>query len=572
MTDSYSEIAQAVDPYEIGARTRSAAALAWFFEAVWRLDPSQVEDSICDGSGDKGIDGIVIDDDATEITVFQIKHMISKTKTQGDKDLKNFFGVAPYFSSVAGLDSLLASKPRDELRRLIERLDVREKLDENNYGLNLVYVTNAVADKAATDYIATISGSEHPIDLWDQHRLHGPARRTEGPQLLPDKVTLIAKAVPTELQLTPDLSMAIGVVPASELISKLPGIDDFSVFGPNVRLSAGGTRINKELTATVEDQAEHSLFPAYHNGLTLLTEKLEVIRRSHKLKLNGVAVVNGCQSLLALNSHASDLSDDLAVMVKIVEVGVGSGLESKITYRANNQNPVNMRDQRSTDKAQIDLQRQVQNAYGKSFFYGIRQGEEIPAKAQVLDNRDAAQLIMAMWLEDPAAAVRRVRLFDKDYHRIFSRAVDAHRLRIAFVVDQLVSSSRAQLPAELISSFSSVRLTLAYLTSAILNVWPLGAQLMESPGRWLPESEDAVRTELGKYARQASRAVASYVEQQRANAESRGDTFDPKTVFKSKAGVLELTAQVTQAADAIASQMEAEGQHYEFRTPPIRPS
>ena len=40
--------------HQIGSRTRSAALLAWFIHAVWRMEPEDVDDAICDGAGDKG--------------------------------------------------------------------------------------------------------------------------------------------------------------------------------------------------------------------------------------------------------------------------------------------------------------------------------------------------------------------------------------------------------------------------------------------------------------------------------------------------------------------------------------
>jgi hypothetical protein len=91
------------------------------------------------------------------------------------------------------------------------------------------------------------------------------------------------------------------LVPANELV-RLPGIGDLTLFALNVRLGLGRTRINKELARTVrEEQTAHRMFPAYHNGLTLLTERLDV--DDEGLHLDGVSVVNGCQSLLAMYAN-----------------------------------------------------------------------------------------------------------------------------------------------------------------------------------------------------------------------------------------------------------------------------
>jgi hypothetical protein len=136
----YNLIESELGRHHIGNRTRSTALLAWFLETVWRLDPEDVTDSICDGGGDKGIDALDVDEDQREIVVFQAKHRTGPRQTQGDADLRNLMGVATYFRDEAGIDSLLASSPNAELRNLVARLSLREKLAGREYSVRLVFV------------------------------------------------------------------------------------------------------------------------------------------------------------------------------------------------------------------------------------------------------------------------------------------------------------------------------------------------------------------------------------------------------------------------------------------------
>jgi hypothetical protein len=92
--DTYKVIAGEINLHHVGNRTLSTALLAWFLEAVWRLDPDVASDVICDGGGDKGIDALHVDDDSKEIVVFQSKHRNTSSVTQGDNDLKSFVGTA----------------------------------------------------------------------------------------------------------------------------------------------------------------------------------------------------------------------------------------------------------------------------------------------------------------------------------------------------------------------------------------------------------------------------------------------------------------------------------------------
>ena len=132
--------------------------------------------------------------------------------------------------------------------------------------------------------------------------------------------------------------MAIALVAAPDLV-RLPGIEDLSIFGLNVRLGLE-KQMNELLAQTIQDQSEHKIFATYHNGMTLLTQKFEV--NGSDVELTGVSVVNGCQSLTALYDNRTRLTPDLQLLVRIVELGAQSGLVDRITYRTNNQNAVSL--------------------------------------------------------------------------------------------------------------------------------------------------------------------------------------------------------------------------------------
>src|SRR5262245_15575127 len=100
MPSDYSLINEEARVFKKGSRTDTAALLAWFLSAVWRVEPEDIDDAICDGTGDKGIDGLLVNEDLSEITVFQSKYRNSSANTQGDSELKQLVGAAAYFDSV----------------------------------------------------------------------------------------------------------------------------------------------------------------------------------------------------------------------------------------------------------------------------------------------------------------------------------------------------------------------------------------------------------------------------------------------------------------------------------------
>lgn len=526
--------------HESGSRTKSAAMLAWFLQNVWRIDPEDVDSAICDGGGDKGVDALLVDDDLSEITVFQGKYRLDPIKTtQGDQDLKNLVGAAAWFESPDSVDSLLAAKPNQELKNLLVRQEVREKLASGGYAVRLVFVTNAELDLAGSDYVAARKGQVPSLEVWDRVSLLEAAQRTQRAELRSETVYLQASGLPIETKLTDNEQLVIGLVPASELV-KLPGIADRTLFSRNVRLFAGRTRINKELRNTVRELDEHRLFPAYHNGLTLLTGSVTV--DGDRIELDGVGVVNGCQSLITLHENSDSLTDELKLLVKIVETGRDE-VADLITYRSNNQNAVTLRDQRSSDPVMRDLQSSVADKFGDHFAIQTRVGEQLDAKT-VMENTLAAQLLLAAYLREPWSAVRKVRLFDQDFRRIFNRTVTADRLYLLSLINDAVVGRRSDLRADLRASFASVRFTLIYLVSEVLRLSAAGDDLLDSPERWLRGEEDKVVAALDHIAREVIDSVNYHVKDEL----TRDEEYDPKVAFKSKSGVSRLESDVVRDA------------------------
>ncbi len=546
-----------VEPYKIGTRTMSAGMIAWFLETVWRIDPEEVDSAICDGGGDKGIDALVVDEDAGEITILQAKHRQSPaTTTQGDKDLKELVGAAEWFKTPEAVEALLLAGPNPELKKLLERQDVRNLVASGDYSLRLVFITNASLDAAGTDYAEAREGAEPVLSIWDRERLVRAAQRTRRPDLRTEELTLVCSSAPITATLTANQTMAIGMVPAKALV-QLPGIEDRTLFSRNVRLFAGQTRINRELKKTVNSLDEHRLFPAYHNGMTLLTNKLTV--EGNEIQLSGVGVVNGCQSLVTLFENSAAITDELQVLMKVVETGSNDSVADMITYRSNNQNAVTLRDQRSSDTVMRDLQTGVHEVFGNSFALKTRVGEELNAEV-IMENTTAAQLILAAYLREPWAAVRKVRLFDQDYRRIFNRGVTPQRLWLLHLIESAVLGSRDLLRADLKASFASVKFTLVYLVAQVLRLSKAGEQMLDRPEDWLPAENDKVVAALRLIAEEVVDSVNYHVK----DAISADDTYDPKVAFKSKSGVSHLETDVHRDARRQA----ARGNSYLFTVTP----
>lgn len=54
-------------------RTESASFLIWYLENYYRLETLEAIDCVCDQSGDKGVDGMYVNEACGTIDIFQTK-------------------------------------------------------------------------------------------------------------------------------------------------------------------------------------------------------------------------------------------------------------------------------------------------------------------------------------------------------------------------------------------------------------------------------------------------------------------------------------------------------------------
>jgi hypothetical protein len=88
---SHPAIKQLLAGYAMKQRTESRQFLAWFLENYYRLEEIEIEDCICDGTDDKGIDGVCVNESLQQIDVIQSR-LATHRKEIGDTELREFYG------------------------------------------------------------------------------------------------------------------------------------------------------------------------------------------------------------------------------------------------------------------------------------------------------------------------------------------------------------------------------------------------------------------------------------------------------------------------------------------------
>lgn len=294
----YPDILNLFGVHAMKERTESRAFLAWFLENYYRLDHMEVADCICDGQYDKGIDGIYVNDQLGQIDVFQ-SSLARGHKTLGDTLLKEFAGTLSQFKDKEATDNLIATTQNPALASILKVNDVSVKV-EDGFVVRGVFLTNATRDQNAKDFLSQTQSPE--ILLFDKEELlnaYAPLDKTA--PIAKDISFNIADVPHMEYQLSANFNMVIAPLAAQDLLN-MEGIASGELFAWNVRQWLGRkTKVNKDIEKSIKIASDHQLFPAFHNGLTVLCKKLKV--KNDKITVSGYAVVNGCQSLTSLNEN-----------------------------------------------------------------------------------------------------------------------------------------------------------------------------------------------------------------------------------------------------------------------------
>ncbi len=193
-------------------------------------------DSVCDNHGDKGIDGIYVNEALGTIDIFQSKISQSDKKKVGDTILKEFYGTLSQFESKEKLQELVDSADNAEVVSLIKRLNLVERLEA--YQIRGIFVANTYLSSDGEAFIRITE----PIEFIGKTELENEYISDKKEINVQSEASFdISGKEITSYYVDADTMTYIAPVKATELVN-LEGIDDQSIFDYNVRGSLGNTK------------------------------------------------------------------------------------------------------------------------------------------------------------------------------------------------------------------------------------------------------------------------------------------------------------------------------------------
>ncbi|MBY4571131.1 hypothetical protein ACN95_14005 [Gordonia sihwensis] len=224
------------------------------------------------------------------------------------------------------------------------------------------------------------------------------------------------------------------------------------LFSANVRGYMPRRRSAQNINFGIEQTAKDTpgRFWAFNNGVTALVNGFDHNKRSRKLQVSGIAVVNGAQTTGSLARVDRDRLGDARVMIRFVQSSNRNLIEDIIRYN-NSQNQIKPSDFRSGDRVQSRLREEFKKIPDSTYLGARRGGSEDRArKPSNLIPSDTAAQSLAAFHQDPTTAYHDLAsIWNKDsvYVRFFSDHTTAEHIVFCYSLWLAVAERKADLNA-----------------------------------------------------------------------------------------------------------------------------
>ncbi len=393
--------------------------VAWYLRNIHNLDTIETKDCITDGAGDKQIDAVYIDNDASMIYIIQGKFYAGETVNA--EPLREVLSSWIQIKDLQKLQENANEKLRIKINELATAL-------EDDYEICFELITTSELTESAKVDLQTFQKeiSEDTtfnanLVLVDNETLkfkYDEALNRNRPYI--NHEFNIESSNCMEIMIG-GTKAVIAAIPLKECI-KIPGIKDGSLFRKNVRQSLGtSNKVNKGIATTLKKNAEDFFF--LHNGITAICSQINL--HDGLLSVKKLNVVNGCQSLSTIYSCSEAVrnANDGYIMFRFYEISNPEKAD-KISTCTNSQSAVKARDLRSNDKYVLAMKKEYEQCYTDGYFITKRGEQADPAKYNtnhIVNLTELGKQLIAWHSQRPTISYSETKIFDKYFDQLFRR-------------------------------------------------------------------------------------------------------------------------------------------------------
>ncbi len=506
--------------------------VAWYLRRVLLRDDAATRDDITDGADDKQIDAVIVDDTEQRILIVQGKFI-----NVGNVDADPLREVLAAWVRLQNLGTL-QKDCNDRLKKKIEA--IRTGLDDD-YRVDFELLTTGTLTEAAkadftayADKFSEFDGFGASLHLVDAPAIETRLAEAEARVLPAIRHTIKLDPVKTLSMDLPGARTVIAAVPLRECLN-LPGITDGKLFAKNVRQSLGSSnKVNRELSKTIHSDKVRDFF-FYHNGITALCDAMQLSPDRSTLTVDGLSVVNGCQSLNTIFSASERIrsheAKDAHVLFRFYEIK-DRAFGDRISINTNSQSAVKPRDLRSNDRIMVGLKKAFETRYPDGLFM-TKRGDIAPAsksQEKVIDAATFAKMVMAWHCQRPNYAANEKKLFDEYYKTLFKTGYSPESIHTLQLWLNAIEAAwpNLNLNNELKAGKMHVKYHVLFAVSALINAINKQPTLVVDP-KATGKALDAT----GEILPLAATCIENAMQSARMQDESSNKVFSPQNWLKA---------------------------------------
>jgi len=386
-------------------------------------------DSITDGSDDKKMDMVLIDEDNGRVIIAQsyISEDVSKDAAKENK-------AADLNTAASWLFAMSEDDLSDRVKSHV--LEVRRLLEEDKISEILFwYSHNLPESKNVQDALKSV---EQTASALLESNFPGTDISIAALEIGVNSIEeyYVSKTTPILVSNTFEVDILGGYeVSASKWQAFVTTVDaqwlyniyqehSTQLFSANIRDYLGSRKTDKNINNGIKNTvgSEADQFWVYNNGITALVNNYDITDiTSNKLGIVGLSIVNGAQTTGAIGTEDNS-PENVKIPIRFIKCDDQNTVLSIIKFN-NSQNKIHASDFRSNDPAQVRLM----NEFNKNtdFEYALRRGgsdDVIRRPANFLSAAVVAQALAAFFVKPRMAYHQKNKIWeiDKFYNFVFN--------------------------------------------------------------------------------------------------------------------------------------------------------
>jgi AIPR protein len=436
--------------YELSVRGHFL--IYWYFMRLHDFSDTDVEEIMCDGGGDLGIDALWTDDNSL-VHFYQFKNPENSTKGVPAGDIDKM---------ISGLRLILYRKHQQ-----IANTELKDRLDDVYQQIPAGYRIHIISSGAGIEteskiklnsLIDELNNLSNNFVAWDAQPLSKLQEQFYQQNLPAVKDRLQLEQPQAPYMLRSGVADCYLFSVKGQTLAQLYDKYKEALLQRNIRVDQRDTATNRSIEGTCSGNDSMN-FLHFNNGVTFLCEAANYDAFKQILFLEKAQVVNGGQTIRAIHrAHVKgSLKSDVLVPARVITSSGDKDFANNVAVNQNNQNQIGTGFLRSNDQIVVQLDHALASL---GWFLERREGElksstedekiaiqqriGCPLEGRIIHLKDGAQAYTATFYGQPEIAkknVKKIFLSHDDggyYERIFSSDMTAEKMIIAHEIKSFV--------------------------------------------------------------------------------------------------------------------------------------